>query len=170
MRQARRISSEEIAALEAQAPKIKGRREYRKLQSVLLRGKEAKSPEEISKILGIHPRTVERHQQQYFQEGMKAFEAGKTGPKGPRLLRREVEIELFESLKEEAANGKWLNALQIKERFEEKVGKPCAKSTIYVVIQRNHWSKKQPRPRHPKGDEEAKGLFKKITRNPEIDC
>jgi transposase len=161
MRLGKVISEKEIEVLEAQAPKIKGRREYRRLQSILLRAKENKSPEEIAKILGIHARTVQKHQQAYFQKGLKAFEVGIPGPKGPRLLKREEEAALFASLQAEAATGQLLNATKIKARFEEKAGKTCARSTIYLVIHRNHWSKKQPRPRHPKGDEEAKSLFKK---------
>lgn len=165
MRPAKPISKEEIEALEARAPKIKGRKEYRRLQSVLLRAKENKSPEEIAQILGIHSRTVQKHQQRYFVEGMKAFEPGKPGPKGSRLLNPAQESELFESLKEEAAQGQLVNASTIKARFEEKVGRPCASSTVYLAIHRNQWSKKQPRPRHPKGDDEAKRLFKKTCRN-----
>lgn len=164
MRIAKAISEPEIEALEAQGPKIKGRREYRRLQSVLLRAKENKSPEEIAKILGIHARTVQKHHQSYFQKGMKAFEVGIPGPKGPRLLKKEEEAALFTSLQEEAATGQLLNATKIKALFEEKAGKTCARSTIYLVIQRNKWSKKQPRPRHPNGDEEAKSLFKKTKR------
>jgi transposase len=161
MRPAKPISQEEIEALEVRAPRIKGRKEYRRLQSVLLRAKENKSPEEIGKILGIHPRTVQKHQQRYFQQGLRAFESGVPGPKGPRLLKKEEEAALFESLQEEAATGQLLNATKIKIRFEEEAGKTCARSTIYLAIHRNQWSKKQPRPRHPKGDEEAKTTFKK---------
>jgi transposase len=161
MRAAQVISQEEIEALEVKALKIKGRKEYRRLQSVLLRGKESKSPEAIGKELGLHPRTVQKHHQRYFKEGLAAFEAKKTGPTGPRLLNAEEEATLFESLKAVAAEGQLVNAGKIKALFEEKTGKPCASSTIYVVLRRNQWSKKQPRPRHPKGCEEAKRLFKK---------
>ena len=134
MRIARAISEAEIEALEAQAAKIKGRREYRRLQSVLLRAKENKSPQEIAKMLGIHARTVQKHHQSYFQKGMRAFEEGIPGPKGPRLLKREEEAALFVSLQEEAATGQLLNATKIKARFEEKAGKTCATSTIYHTI------------------------------------
>ena len=158
---ARAISNEQIEALEAIAQKIKGRREYRRLQSVLLRAKENKSPEEIGQSLGLHPRTVQKHQQRYFKEGLSAFKEGVPGPKGPRLLSREAEAELLESLKEKASRGEVLRACEIKPLFEEKAGKTCSYFTIYAVLKRNKWSKKQPRPRHPKGCEEAKSLFKK---------
>jgi len=161
MRHAKPISQEEIDALEAKAPKINSRKAYRRLQSVLLRAKDNKSPEAIAEILGIHPRTVQKHQQRYFKEGMKAFEDGIPGRKQAVLLKPSEEVELFQSLEAEAAEGKLLNAKLIWIRFEEKAGKSCSKNTIYRAIHRNKWSKKQPRPRHPKGDESAKALFKK---------
>lgn len=162
MAQARAIRLEEIAALEAKGEKIKGRREYRRLQSVLLRAKEGKTAEEIAEILNIHPRTVEKHHQQYFKEGLQAFEAKKTGPKGPRLLSAEAEKALLNDLESRAAQGQILSGFEVKEAYERAVGQPVALSMIYVVLHRNGWSKKHPRPRHPKGDEEAKSLFKKI--------
>lgn len=164
------ISRAEIEILEAYGKKIKGRREYRRLQSILLRAKEGKSAEEIAQILGINPRTVQKHHRRYFEEGLKAFDSNKPGPRGPRLLNFEEEAALLESLKEQAAKGQVLKAGQIKPLYEEKAGRPCSLGTIYVVLKRNRWNKKQPRPRHPKGDEEGKSLFKKTTRNPQVDC
>lgn len=161
MRPAKAISQSQIDELEARAPKIKGRREYRRLQSVLLRAKDNKTPEEIGKILGIHPRTVQKHQQRYFSEGMEAFETKKPGRKGPECLTVEQEKELFEQLKEQAAQGQLVNIRVIRIEFEAKAGKPCSKNSVYRAIHRNKWSKKQPRPRHPKGDKSAKALFKK---------
>lgn len=162
MVQARTITKEEIAALEARAEKIKGRREYRRLQSVLLRARDGKTAEEISEILDIHPRTVEKHHQRYFEEGLQAFELQKTGPKGPRLLSKEAEQALLKSLETKAAQGQILTGFQVKEEYERAVGQPVALSTIYVVLERNAWSKKRPRPRHPKGNPDEQTLFKKI--------
>ena len=168
MRLARQISEKDIEELEA-APKIKGRREYRRLQSVLLRARDNKGSEEIAEILGIHPRTVQKHHQRYFQEGLNAFEAGIPGPKGPKLLSQEAEAEFFSTLQAQAAKGQVLKAAQIKPLYEAKAGKPCSSFTIYAALKRNGWSKKQPRPRHPKGEESAKALFKKTERN-HSDC
>lgn len=162
MVRARVITDEEIAALEARGEKIKGRREYRRLQSVLLRAKEGKTAEEIAGILNIHPRTVEKHHRRYFEEGLQAFKVQKTGPKGPRLLSAEAEKELLKKLELKAAQGGILTGEQVRKAYEREAGQPMALSTIYVVLQRNGWSKKRPRPRHPQGDEEAKSLFKKI--------
>jgi transposase len=159
--QTRPLTEEDIQALEAVEPGIKGRREHRRFLSVYYRAKEGLSAEIIALRLGIHKRTVEKHHQRYFKEGITAFNPKTTGSQEPRLLSQNDEATLFESLKTEAMTGQFINASVIKSRFEEKAGQSCATSTIYVVIRRNNWSKKQPRPRHPKGDDEAKSLFKK---------
>ena len=162
MVQARKMTSEEIAMLEEKGKKIKGRGEYRRLQSVLLRAKEGKTAQEIAKILDIHPRTVEKHHKPYFEEGLQAFEEQKTGPKGPRFLSVEAEKQLLKTLELQAAQGQILTGEKVKQAYEQEAGKSVARSTIYLVLHRNGWSKKQPRPRHPKGEDEAKCLFKKI--------
>jgi transposase len=159
---ARAFSVQEITALEYRGKTIKGRREYRRLQSVLLRAKDGKTAEEIAEILEIHPRTVEKHHQRYFEEGLQSFEVKETGPKAPRLLSSESEKAVLENLESMAMQGKILSVFQIKEAYEQAVGRPVALSTTYVMLHRNGWSKKRPRPRHPNGDEEAKSLFKKI--------
>lgn len=163
---ARKISVEEIALLEEKGKGIKTRREYRRLQSVLLRAKEGKSVEAIAKQLELHPRTVEKHQSRYFKEGLETFEMKKTGTRGPRLLSVEAEAELLACVKEKAAAGQLLKAEQIKPLLEEKAGKACCLGSVYLLLKRNGWTKKQPRPRHPKGSEEAKSLFKKTPPNP----
>jgi transposase len=159
--QTRPLTEADIQALEAIEQSIKGRREHRRFLSVYYRAKEGLTADIIALRLGIHPRTVEKHHQRYFKEGVAAFNPKSTGPQEPRLMSQIDEILLFESLKTEAMTGQFVNTSVIKSRFEEKAGKSCATSTIYVVIRRNNWSKKQPRPRHPKGDDEAKCLFKK---------
>jgi transposase len=157
----RKLSEEELRLLEAKDAVIQTRREAKRLQSVLLRAKEGLSASEIGKRLGLHPRTVQKHQSRYFKEGLKAFDCNKTGTRGPRLLSAEQEIALLETVREKAAAGQLLKAEQIKPLLEEKAGKACCLGSVYLLLKRNGWTKKQPRPRHPKGDDEAKSLFKK---------
>jgi transposase len=158
------VGGSEIEQLEVLGKSLKGKTEYRRLQCVLLRVKYHKDVDEIAEMLQIHRRTVYKHQERYRQEGLKAFEARKVGsPEGPRLMSSEEEKAVLQSLEEKAGRGQLLTGGQVKEALEEKLGKPVALSTVYVFLHRNAWSKQQPRPRHPKGDEKAKSLFKKIT-------
>ena len=159
------VEADEIEQLEALGKRLKGKTEYRRLQCVLLRMKHGKEVDEIADMLQIHRRTVYKHQERYRLEGLAAFEAHKPGAKaGPRLMSAEEEKALLDSLATKAADGQVLIGTYVKQAIEEKLGKPVGLGTAYLVLHRNGWSKQQPRPRHPKGDEEAKGLFKKITR------
>lgn len=162
---------QEIAALESLSKRVKGKREYRRLQCVLLRIKHQKSIDEIALLQQLHRRTVYKHLERYRQEGISAFEPGKPGAKkGPRLMSAEEERDLLSGLQPRAAEGQLLTGAQVKQACEEKLGRQVGLSTVYVILHRNDWSKQQPRPRHPKGEDEAKGLFKKITESSSVAC
>jgi transposase len=158
---ARKINEEEIAVLEALAPKIPGRREYRRLQCVLLRAKEGLNAEEIGKRLSLNPRTVEKIHERYFKEELKAFEKKRPGPKGPRLYPIEIAQSVLNELSEKAERGEILRVREIQDTLTEKTGTSSCKGTVYNLLKRLRWSKKQPRKKHPKGDKEAQTLFKK---------
>jgi transposase len=163
--------AEEIAALEEFSKRVKGKKEYRRLQVVLLRIKHRKSIDEIAALFQIHRRTVYKHLERYRQEGLSAFNTRKPGAtEGPRLMSTEEERELLSGLETQAREGQLLTGGQVQQACEEKLGRPVGLSTVYVLLHRNGWSKQQPRPRHPKGDDEAKSLFKKTTGNPSAAC
>ena len=162
---ARVIHSDEIKHLEETEKTIQGKREYVRLQSVLLRVRQGKTAKEIGDVLGLHPRTVEKHQERYFKEGLKAFEPKQPGPKkgeGPRLMSQEQEQAVLEKLESQASQGQVLKGAQVKEAVEKELGKTISLSASYTILHRNGWQKQSPRPKHPKGDDEAKVLFKKI--------
>lgn len=155
--------TQEIEQLELLGKQLKGKREYKRLQSVVLKVKQGKGAEEIADLLQLNVRTVYKHQERYRKEGRSAFESRKPGPpSGPRLMSREDEKALLKALEARAGEGQLLTASQVKQACEEKLEKPVALSTVYLILHRNAWSKKRPRPRHPQGDEEAKTTFKKI--------
>lgn len=168
--QARVISEKEVETLEALSKKIRGIREYRRLQSVLLRGRDGKTAREIAALLGLNERTVEKHHARYFAEGVAAFESKKTGTSGPRLLTPEEESALLQGLESRSSQGEIIAGFQIKEAAEKELGKRMSLGTAYLLLHRNGWRKVKPRPRHPKGDNTEKELFKKTCRNIEKDC
>ena len=84
----------QIEALELLAKEAKGKLEYRRIQSVLLREKFGKDVEDIAEMLHLHKRTVYKHCERYEKEGISAFEPKTPGPKkgeGPRLMSQEQE-------------------------------------------------------------------------------
>ena len=158
------VTGEEIESLEALGKHLKGKTEYRRLQCILLRVKYKKGVDEIAEMLQLHRRTVYKHQERYRREGLEAFKARKPGfQEGPRLLTSTEEKALLKALEIQAGEGQLLTGNQVKQALEDKIGRPIGLSTVYVFLHRNDWSKQKPRPRHPKGDEEAKSLFKKTT-------
>ena len=161
----REITESEMVALEAKGKTIKTRKGYLRWQSVWLRATENLSAAVIGKQIGLNERTVEKHHVRYFKEGLAAFDDKPMGTRGPRLLSVEQEKAVLEEVSEQAKAGQVLKAEQIKPLMEEKAGKGISLGSVYVMLKRNGWSKKQPRPRHPKGCEEAKTLFKKPSRN-----
>ena len=156
------ISQEQLSELEAFEKQVTDKATYCRVQCVLLRAKQW-SADQIAKATGYGRRHVERIQGAYFKEGLNAFERKKREKGGNQRLLPSQEVALFESLEAEASEGDLVTVSRIHEKFEEVTGKPCSRSGVYHLIHRNGWSKKQPRPRHPKGCEEAKTLFKKPT-------
>ena len=155
--------AQEIEQLELLGKQLKGKQEYNRLQSVILKIRNGKGAEEIADLLQLNVRTVYKHQARYRKEGLSAFESKKPGsPSGPRLMSREEENALLKALEERAGEGQLLTASQVRQAGEEKLEKPVALSTVYLILHRNAWSKQRPRSRHPQGDQEAKTTFKKI--------
>jgi len=64
-----------------------------------------------------------------------------------------------------ASHGGILVVSEIKRAFESIVGRKVAKTTIYRMLDRHNWRTIIPRPRHPKGSEEAQAGFKKTPQN-----
>ena len=155
------LTPEAIAELQQHEPQIKSRRAYKRWRGVCLTLIDQKPDDVVSAELGIHPRTLQKHQKRYRDEGLAAFEDKPKGTTGPRLLTAEQEAAFFAQQAEAAQAGQMLRASQLHDEYATVAGRRCCLGTIYLALKRNGWSKKAPRPRHPKGDEEAKTLFKK---------
>ncbi len=164
------ISAEDLEKLEEHTKALKGKWGYRRAKIVLLRLKHKKSAEEVGLLMGVNKRTVLKHVRRYRQEGLSAFEDHRRGPQGPRYMRREEEAALLEGFTEQALSGELMTPKLIKAAYEKQVGHPVWMQTIYQMLKRHRWSKLKPRPRHPKGCEEAKSLFKKTGETSERDC
>ena len=60
-------------------------------------------------------------------------------------------------------NGK-VEVKEIKQAFDEQIGKETGNSYIYTMLKRNGWRKVMPRAKHPKkADDEAIEASKKLT-------
>ncbi len=59
-----------------------------------------------------------------------------------------------------AESGQIIEISEIHRAYEEKVGKPVGKSTVYALLRRHQWRKVVPRPQPPKHDEQAVDALK----------
>ena len=79
-------------------------------------------------------------------------------PRSKRALRNranttlEREAQILDEVLEGAMRGGVVVVPPLKEKVEERLGKPVALSTIYRMLARNGWRKLAPSTAHPKGD------------------
>jgi DNA-binding transcriptional regulator GbsR (MarR family) len=72
----------------------------------------------------------------------------------------EEEANFLSEFEEESINGIILNAPQIHEKLNERVGKIVPKSTLYRMLERHNWRKVKPDTKHPKRDTIIQREFK----------
>jgi transposase len=61
----------------------------------------------------------------------------------------------------QAKRGNMLEVGRVKGAYEQAVGHPVPKSTVYRLLQRKGWRKLAPRPRHPQANLARQRAFKK---------
>ena len=62
----------------------------------------------------------------------------------------------------QAESGEIATVAQIQRTYEAKVGHEVDESTIYRLLNRHHWRKLMPRPRHPQADRKSRSSLKKM--------
>jgi len=136
-------------------------REYQRIQCVLLRATLGSSAQEIAQILGWSASTVHTIHSRWAKEGEAIFALNERGGRHHQYLSEEEEKALLEPFVRQAEMGGMLRALDIRQAYAARVGKPVALSTIYRLLERHGWRKVIPRPRHPKADVSAQAAYKK---------
>jgi len=123
-------------------------------------GKESK---EIADMLGVSMSKVLKTIQLYNKSGKDWNASDHRGGRREKRCHLPFEEEkiLMKSLESEALSGKILTFRHIKEHVECCVGKEVSEDYIWDLFKRHHWSKKQPRPHHPKADKKEQQAFKK---------
>jgi transposase len=119
----------------------------------------------IAKQAGVSVATVHKVISQYNQIGVAALETPGRGGRYNSYLTREQEKEFLAKFFEQAAKGQIPTVTQIKIAYEQLVGHPVHKTTIYRLLDRNQWRKIVPRPCHVKADPQQQEAFKKTFSN-----
>ena len=114
-------------------------------------------------MTGYHQTTVKKIQAQYLKEGEEALFPKGTGGRYRENLSIEQEREFLTPYLDSAKAGQILQISRIHQDYEQKLGRPAGKSTIYEMLHRHEWRKVTPRPKHPKGDKQAQEAFKKTS-------
>lgn len=157
------VSCEEatVEALQVRLKQAVTIAEFQRIQCVLLRAVLGCSAGQIAQVLGWATATVHITHSRWAREGQALFDLKGKGGRYNQHLTEAEEAELLDSFAGQAAAGNVLKVAEIQAAYEARVGKEVPNSTIYRLLQRHGWRKVTPRPRHPKADVAARGVFKK---------
>ena len=153
------ITEAEYEAIKAKEAATKDKNISRRLRALML-WYEEKSLKEIGEILGMHPMSVNQMCKRYREQGLEEYARNKYTSHW-RLLSEEKEAEILNQFK--GQEGKQVTAREIKAALDQACGKDTGRAYVYRVLERNGWSKKMPRSKHPKAaNEEACEASKKL--------
>ena len=80
-----------------------------------------------------------------------------------RNMSVEEEEAILQQFRERAEAGQMVIAQEIKQVFDEKLGRDTGRGYIYMLLARHGWRKVMPRSRHPKkADDETIEATKKL--------
>jgi transposase len=152
------LSAEEVKERMGKDPNPLYRERWSIIYTAQVNPREAK---EIARDIGVSVSKVHTLIPRYNKFGVSAVETiGKGGRYNENMSIGE-EKELLETFFDRAAKGEIVTAKQIKQGYEQKVGREVDESTIYRMLERHMWRKIVPRPIHPKADREAQQEFVK---------
>jgi Transposase and inactivated derivatives len=118
---------------------------------------------EISKILCISPQKVYKVVQEYNKKGKDYKKTVQWGGRRQEtsFLTPEEEVNLLNIISCKANKGLIITAKGIKKEIEKRIGRKVSDDYIWSLFKRHSWTKKSPRPKHPKTDTEMQEEFKK---------
>lgn len=156
------ISAENYQEILEAEKATKSKRVSKKLNILLVRFA-GKNIAETAKQMNCSESRVKRTLAEYMKIGLQEFMKPKQ--KGNhRNLTVEEEKALLSRFEEIASSGKIVEVKEIKQAFDEQIGKETGNSYIYTMLKRNGWRKVMPRAKHPKkADDEAIEASKKLT-------
>lgn len=134
----------------------------RRVQAVYFRVGHGYDACRIARMTGYSARTVRNIHSAFLKDGMKIFTISPRGGRRNADMSVSEEAAFVSSFDIEGKSGGILEVSRVHRAHCEKVGRDVAVSTTYDLLRRHGWRKVAPRPRHPKADKDAQGLFKKM--------
>ncbi len=133
-----------------------------RIQMVVLRHNGLTQPE-IAEVTGKSLSTVNRAHMAYARGGIKALQVNPSGGRINQHMTVKAEKGLLDRFAQAAGAGELLNIDEMHAAYEQAIGHPTSKSTMYHLLARHGWRNLMPRPHHPKRDLAAQQRFKKKT-------
>jgi len=139
---------------------------YRRLLVIALRG-EGKKNSEIVQITGFAEKYVPRLISKFFHNGFEILLEDKRTGNNRRVSPRE-EQRFFNRWKNRAKKGRIITTQEMLIAFREEFNVEMTRNAFYRVLDRNNWSKTQPRKIHKKAaDAKTQRASKKLNPSPE---
>lgn len=157
----KKISPQALADVEKLLKTSSRATELKAVQCIWLRGKHGLTSKQIASQIGWSESNVKRVHADYFKRGLDVLKREPSHHRRNQNLSREAEESFLAPFFEKAKAGGIIRVAEIKQAYEEKLGRKVHHSVIYTVLDRHGWRKIAPRPRHPKADKERQDLFKK---------
>ena len=164
MSQRKSITKQECVVLRKLLKEAKEAGEFKRIQSVLLRGELGLTAIEIGKAVGISAGTVRQIHYIYFKKGVDSLLSKDRGGRRNENMTIAQEKKFLKRYLDKAKAGKILIVSEIKIAYEKELGRTVAESTIYRMLARHGWRKIAPRSSHPKSDPKKREEFKKNLR------
>src|SRR3990170_3529273 len=149
----------ENLAMDLKRAKTKG--EFQRVQCLWLRASLGLGAAQVATAIGWQPTSVRRLQAQYLKEGKQVLPAVGRGGRRNQNLTVEQERQLLAEFDARAERAGMLEVSQIRRAYEDAVGHPVPKSTVYRMLARQDWRKIAPRRRHPEANRRRQRAFKK---------
>lgn len=116
---------------------------------------------EIAKHLAVSESLVHKTISEYNRYGVSAIETIGKGGRRHSYLTYQEEIVFLSGFIAKAQKGYIATVNEIKESYEQLIGKVVHKTTIYRLLDRHDWRKIVPLPIHPNQNKEEQESFKK---------
>lgn len=156
------ISKENAAEIKEYRKKVKEKYLDRRLHTLQLLGEGVK-PKEIAEKLDVDKRQISMWAKNFCERGGIENFIKKRGGRFRENMSYEQESKLLEQFTEKAKKGQIIETSEIKEAYEEILGRKTNSKQIYNVLHRHGWRKVMPRSKHPKkASEEAIEASKKL--------
>lgn len=122
-----------------------------------------KKAQEIADALGSTSTIVKRIVQTYNTKGAGFDQYLQWGGRrqATSYMSVEEEAKMMKQLQSKALKGAILTFRDIKQTVEKKLDRQVSEDYIWDLFKRNKWSKRAPRPKHPKQDLQVQEGFKK---------